>query len=157
MSPVNNEPPKFNYLIDQKHFEFQSSRENVIQNIWKIGGDNGWYHADWIWKLRGFVDLIFGGKGHRKHRDNASEIAIGDQIDSWSVVDVNKSSGLLVLVSHLKMPGRAWLSFKVGNDYLVQTVKFKPWGGIIGKSYWFLTKPFHNYVFHGMGKKIISN
>lgn len=142
-------------MVDQRHFRFERDKQEVIENIWRIGGKNGWYYATILWNLRGLMDLLLGGKGHGGQRRDPFLIQPGDRIDSWLVVETEKSRGYLLLMSMMKLPGKAWLAFKVEDDFLIQTVKFEPLG-FIGRLYWHLVSPLHNHIFDGMGKNIVK-
>jgi len=144
--------PKRNCFIDRRKREVKN-REYTIARIWSIGGETGWYYADWLWDLRGFIDKIFGGVGTRRGRTNKKEIHAGDALDFWRVVYANKKEGKLVLYAEMKLPGEAWLEFKIIHNTLYQAATFKP-NGILGKLYWYSVLPFHGFIFNGMINKL---
>lgn len=144
--------PKRNCFIDRRKREIKD-REYTIARIWSIGGETGWYYADWLWDLRGFIDKIFGGVGTRRGRTNKKEIHAGDALDFWRVVYANKKEGKLVLYAEMKLPGEAWLEFKIIHNTLYQAATFKP-NGILGKLYWYSVLPFHGFIFNGMINKL---
>lgn len=144
--------PKRNCFIDRRKREIKN-REYTIARIWSIGGETGWYYADWLWDLRGFIDKIFGGVGTRRGRTNKKEIHAGDALDFWRVVYANKKEGKLVLYAEMKLPGEAWLEFKIIHNTLYQAATFKP-NGILGKIYWYSVLPFHGFIFNGMINKL---
>ncbi|MDC3394885.1 SDR family oxidoreductase [Flavobacteriales bacterium] len=123
--------------------------ENCLDRIWQIGGKKGWYYGDWLWRLRGFIDKIFGGVGLRRGRSNEIELSAGDAVDFWRVLYANKKEGRLLLFAEMKLPGEAWLEFKVNKNKLIQTATFRPIG-LLGRLYWFCVLPFHSYIFNGM-------
>ncbi len=125
------------------------SHENVINKIWSIGGDNGWYHADILWRIRGFIDKLYGGVGLRRGRTNSNSLESGDALDFWRVLYADKTEGRLLLFAEMKLPGEAWLEFKVEGGQLLQTATFRP-HGILGRLYWYSVLPFHGIVFKGM-------
>ncbi len=129
------------------------SQEKVIQKIWSIGGDTGWYHADILWKIRGFIDKLFGGVGLRRGRTNITSLESGDALDFWRVLYADKEEGRLLLFAEMKLPGEAWLEFKIKEDLLLQTATFRP-HGILGRLYWYSVLPFHGIIFKGMINKI---
>ncbi|TDX10502.1 SDR family oxidoreductase [Flavobacterium sp. S87F.05.LMB.W.Kidney.N] len=145
--------PKKDCYIDRRKRTI-INREYTIARIWSIGGETGWYYADWLWELRGFIDKIFGGVGTRRGRTNKNEIHAGDALDFWRVVYANKSEGKLILYAEMKLPGEAWLEFKIINNTLYQAATFKP-EGLMGKIYWYSVLPFHGFIFDGMLKKLI--
>jgi uncharacterized protein YbjT (DUF2867 family) len=127
---------------------------SVIEKIWSIGGENGWYYADLLWNMRGFMDKLAGGVGIRRGRTSQGEIAAGDALDFWRVVYADKKGMRLLLYAEMKLPGEAWLEFKIdGNNMLQQTATFRPMG-VWGRIYWFAVWPFHGLIFNGMIKNI---
>lgn len=145
--------PKRGCYIDRRKRTI-INREYTIARIWSIGGDTGWYYADWLWDLRGFIDKIFGGVGTRRGRTHKKEIHAGDALDFWRVVYADKKQGKLVLYAEMKLPGEAWLEFKIINNTLYQAATFKP-RGLMGRLYWYAVLPFHGFIFNGMLKKLI--
>jgi uncharacterized protein YbjT (DUF2867 family) len=132
------------------------NRENTLQKIWNIGGENGWYYGTWLWKIRGFLDKVFGGVGLRRGRTSKTSIAVGDSLDFWRVLYANKTEGRLLLFAEMKLPGEAWLEFKFENNLLIQTATFRP-KGLWGRCYWFLVLPFHHFIFNGMINALIKD
>ena len=129
------------------------SQNEVISRIWRIGGSNGWYHANLLWKIRGVIDKLFGGVGLRRGRTNSTHIEAGDALDFWRVLYANKEKGKLLLFAEMKLPGEAWLEFKIEKTKLVQTATFRP-HGLLGRLYWYSVLPFHGIIFKGMINKI---
>ena len=129
------------------------SRQDCIHKIWSIGGNTGWYYGNWLWKIRGYIDKLFGGVGLRRGRTNPSAINVGDSIDFWRVLYADKTEGRLLLFAEMKLPGEAWLEFKVIGDKLEQTATFRPLG-LAGRLYWYSVLPFHGFIFKGMLKHI---
>ncbi|MCP4442114.1 MAG: SDR family oxidoreductase [Aureispira sp.] len=125
------------------------SHDDVVKKIWRIGGDNGWYYANILWRLRGFMDKIFGGVGLRRGRTNPTTLEVGDALDFWRVLYANKEEGKLLLFAEMKVPGEAWLEFKIKDNQLIQTATFRP-HGLLGRLYWYSVLPFHGIVFKGM-------
>ncbi len=146
-------------FIDKREKEIKSDVEQVVHNIWSIGGERGWYYGDWLWHLRGFLDKLFGGVGLRRGRTNKNEIHIGDTLDFWRVLAADKKNKRLLLYAEMKLPGEAWLEFKIINkddkNFLQQTATFRP-KGLLGRIYWYSVLPFHFFVFDGMAENIIA-
>lgn len=144
--------PTHGCLIDQRSLpitDFIKSTDKLMQ----IGGEKGWYYADWLWKIRGFIDKIVGGVGLRRGRTHDDELFAGEAVDFWRVLYVNRNEGRLLLFAEMKIPGEAWLEFKITNDVLWQTATFRP-KGIMGRLYWYSLLPIHNMIFKGMVKRI---
>ncbi len=131
-------------------------RESCIENIWKIGGENGWYSGNWLWQLRGYLDKLVGGVGLRRGRTSKNSLNAGDALDFWRVLYANKEEGRLLLFAEMKLPGEAWLEFKVEDGELRQTATFRPLG-VLGRLYWYAVLPFHGFIFNGMSTKIATN
>jgi uncharacterized protein YbjT (DUF2867 family) len=128
--------------------------EKVLNKIWSIGGSNGWYYGDWLWGIRGFIDKLFGGVGLRRGRKNQTEISPGDTLDFWRVLIADKKEKRLLLYAEMKLPGEAWLEFRIDiNNVLHQTATFRPLG-LWGRLYWYSILPFHGLIFPGMIRKI---
>jgi len=148
--------PKFGCFIDKRRINITREPEKVLQKIWSIGGTRGWYHANWLWEIRGAMDRLTGGVGLRRGRKNPTEISAGESLDFWRVLMANKSEKRLLLYAEMRLPGEAWLEFKIINDNeLVQTATFRPLG-IWGRIYWYSVLPFHGYIFKGMIKAIAT-
>ena len=131
----------------------------VLNNIMAIGGNRGWYYWDWIWGLRGFLDKIVGGVGLRRGRTSNVSVSPGDVIDFWRVLLADKVNKRLLLYAEMKLPGEAWLEFKIierkDKKILSQIATFRP-NGLLGRLYWYSMLPFHLFIFKGMAKQIIN-
>jgi uncharacterized protein YbjT (DUF2867 family) len=133
---------------------YLSNSEESLKKIWSIGGKNGWYYAGWLWGIRGFIDKLFGGVGLRRGRKNQTEISPGDSLDFWRVLIADKREKRLLLFAEMKLPGEAWLEFRIDNqDILHQTATFRPLG-LWGRLYWYSVLPFHGVIFRGMIRNI---
>ena len=128
-------------------------RDIVLSRIWSIGGDTGWYYADSLWGIRGFLDKLFGGVGLRRGRTSADDINTGETLDFWRVLLADKNEGRLLLFAEMRLPGEAWLEFRIENDRLIQEATFRP-RGVWGRLYWYLVLPFHYFIFNGMIRHI---
>ncbi|MBK7427103.1 MAG: SDR family oxidoreductase [Saprospiraceae bacterium] len=152
------EVPKFGIYKDVKWRKITDS-DKTLQNVWSIGGQRGWYYANFLWKLRGYVDKLNGGVGLRRGRTHHSEIAPGDALDFWRVLAADKVNKRLLLFAEMKLPGEAWLEFKIirkrQDIFLRQTATFRPLG-LWGRLYWYAVLPFHYFVFNGMINKLIA-
>lgn len=146
-------------LKDQRKLKIAVNHKLVWNVVSKIGGNKGWYHANFLWRLRGWMDKMVGGVGLRRGRRKAGDIQAGDALDFWRVVKVTKNKHLL-LVAEMKLPGKALLEFKIKdleNDTckLEQIAYFKP-KGLLGLLYWYAILPLHHYVFGGMIQSIVK-
>jgi uncharacterized protein YbjT (DUF2867 family) len=127
-----------------------------LQKIWAIGGKTGWYYGNWLWEIRGFLDQLAGGVGMRRGRKSETEIVTGDTLDFWRVLLADKQEKRLLLFAEMKLPGEAWLEFKIDKDQvLTQTATFRPLG-LLGRLYWYVVLPFHGLIFKGMINKIAT-
>ena len=149
------EVPTFGCFIDKRKSK-ADNRNVCIDKIWSIGGVSGWYYATWLWRLRGLLDKLVGGVGLRRGRTNLTSINTGDAIDFWRVLYANKKEGRLLLFAEMKLPGEAWLEFKIVDGQLEQTATFRPLG-LLGRLYWYSVLPFHGIIFKGMLKNLTKN
>lgn len=149
------EIPKEGCFTDKRELKI-SDPERVMKNIWSIGGNTGWYYANWLWSVRGFMDKIFGGVGLRRGRTNLYEILPGNVIDFWRVILADKKDKRLLLYAEMKLPGEAWLEFRLDDENVLhQTATFRPLG-LMGRLYWYSVLPFHAFIFKGMLRNIAN-
>jgi len=146
--------PTYGCFKDVREREL-NNRDASIEKIWSIGGDNGWYYGNWLWQFRGFLDKLLGGVGLRRGRTSENTLNAGDALDFWRVLYADKKEGRLLLFAEMKLPGEAWLEFKIIDDKLVQTATFRPLG-LVGRLYWYVVFPFHGFIFKGMIKKLTN-
>ena len=138
---------------DSRKIVLNAKPEDIWPAISSIGGEVGYYYANWLWKIRGLIDRLCGGFGLSRGRRNASELFPGDVVDFWRVVTVEEGE-YLMLSAEMKLPGEAVLSFRLkqledGQTELQQIARFLP-RGLFGLIYWYVVMPFHYYVFNGM-------
>jgi len=144
------------------HGCFKDRRESAVEDvygsihkIWSIGGKNGWYYGNWMWRIRGFMDKLVGGVGLRRGRTNPEALHVGDALDFWRVIYADRDDGRLLLYAEMKLPGEAWLEFRIQSGILIQTATFRP-RGLTGRLYWYAALPFHGFIFNGMLRHICS-
>jgi len=139
-------------LVDSRAVQVPVPPAAAFAAIQRIGGANGWFYGNWLWRLRGFIDLLFGGVGMRRGRRHPQELAVGDAVDFWRV-EAYEPDRRLRLAAELKLPGRAWLEFEVephaNGATIRQTAVFDP-VGLLGLLYWYAIYPLHARVFAGM-------
>ncbi len=144
-------------IVDSRSVWVPYEPRQAFQPIRRLGGEVGWYFADWLWRLRGFIDLWFGGVGSRRGRRDAERLAPGETVDFWRV-ERFKPDELLRLSAEMKLPGRAWLQFEVTREregsLVRQTAIFDP-VGLFGQVYWYALYPLHQLVFAGMLRGIV--
>jgi len=163
LNPSSGTAPKRG-LIDDSHI-FTSRAEidvkcpapELFYTVKSVGGDRGWFYANWLWKLRGFIDTIMGGIGYRKGRDHETEMKVGDQIDFWRVEEFRPDEKIR-LRAEMKLWGYGWLEFETAGlsdstSRLSISANYYP-RGILGFIYWFFTYPIHKIVFGGMARNI---
>jgi len=143
-------------LVDSRTRTVDLTAEQAFTPIRRIGGETGWYYGNWLWKIRGFMDLLVGGVGVRRGRRDPNFVRVGDTVDFWRVEQVVENK-LLRLAAEMKVPGRAWLEFEVtevdGVSSVRQTAIFDP-VGLFGIVYWYSLFPLHEFVFRGMLRNI---
>ena len=147
-------------LSDSRTLECDAAPEALYATVSSIGGSRGWYYADWLWKIRGFLDKQIGGVGLRRGRRHPSEILPGEALDFWRVEEVVPGERLL-LRAEMIVWGRAWLEFTVealehGRSRLIQKARYYP-KGVFGLFYWYGIYPIHALVFRGMARNIVRS
>ena len=156
----NAQVPEHAVFTDKRMVEFYRSKEEVINNIWSIGGNRGWYFGNWMWRIRGVIDKMVGGVGLRRGRRSDTDLKAGDALDFWRVLVADKPNGRLLLYAEMKLPGEAWLEFKVKENaekkMLYQTATYRPLG-LWGRLYWYSVLPFHGLIFPKMAKRITES
>ena len=128
--------------------------QKVYQAFTSIGGENGWFAFDFLWELRGFIDKMIGGVGLKRGRRSQCDLRISDCLDFWKVVDLEENERLL-LYAQMKLPGEAWLEFKIKDNKLIQSAYFYP-KGVFGRLYWYSLVPLHYFIFKNMINSIIK-
>lgn len=145
-------------LVDSRTVTVPVPPDRAFAPIRRIGGRTGWYYGDWLWSLRGFLDLLCGGVGVRRGRRDPENLSVGDALDFWRV-ELYEPPHRLRLYAEMKLPGRAWLEFEVtGNEQgstIRQTAIFDP-VGLSGLLYWYGIYPLHQFVFAGMLRNLAS-
>lgn len=147
--------PENGCFVDKRHADTDRDPKEIIRNIWSIGGERGWYYGNLLWKLRGYMDKLFGGVGLRRGRRSPTDVVAGEAIDFWRVLLADTKEGRLLLYAEMKLPGEAWLEFKLDGNRLTQTATFRP-KGLLGRMYWYSVLPFHFFVFEGMLQNLIA-
>ncbi len=156
---LNSAVPEHGVFTDKRIVGFERNNAEVLANLWRIGGAHGWYFGNWLWGIRGFMDKLVGGVGLRRGRRSEVDLKPGDALDFWRVLVADKEEGRLLLYAEMKLPGEAWLEFKIkesaGTKVLMQTATFQPLG-LWGRVYWYLVLPFHGLIFPLMAKGIVT-
>lgn len=142
------------FFIDHRCETVQAPPEKVFRVVTDLGGADGWLYANWLWKLRGWLDRLFGGPGMRGCQ---GQLKVGDVVDFYRVEAIEQDQ-LLRLYSELKAPGEGWMEWRVedvaGVTKLSQTGFFTP-RGFLGFVYWYGLSVFHRIVFRGLIKAIV--
>lgn len=144
--------PQFGVFTDKKELHTEDA-ERAADRIFAIGGQSGWYYADWLWNFRGFLDKLFGGVGLKRGRKNTKTLSVGESLDFWRVIYANRQEKRLLLYAEMRLPGEAWLEFKIKDNTVMQTATFRPLG-LGGRLYWYAVLPFHYFIFNGMIRRI---
>jgi uncharacterized protein YbjT (DUF2867 family) len=139
-------------LVDSRSCQVHLTPEQAFVPIRRIGGETGWYYANFLWRIRGWLDLLVGGIGIRRGRRDPDELRVGDTLDCWRV-EAYEPPHRLRLRAEMRLPGRAWLEFEVAENAdhceIRQTALFDP-VGLWGLAYWYGVYPLHQFVFAGM-------
>lgn len=141
--------PRYGIVTDSQKLQLTNTDE-TLERLWQIGGARGWYYANFLWRIRGRLDKLIGGVGLRRGRTHPNKIFTGDALDFWRVLLASKEEKRLLLFAEMRLPGEAWLEFKIDeNQVLYQTATFRP-KGVLGRMYWYSLLPFHFFIFKGM-------
>ena len=146
-------------LRDKREVLTDAPIDCVWKSIEQIGGETGWYGADFLWWARGVIDRLVGGVGIRRGRRDPKHLRVGDSLDFWRVEAIEKED-VLRLYAEMILPGKAWLEFRIsredGKVKIVQEATFSP-RGLGGQLYWYLVLPLHAFVFPTMLRNIVRS
>lgn len=149
----HTDDPSTAILTDRQRVPLEDvSKEALFRTFCSIGGEEGWFGYDWLWKIRGGMDKLIGGAGLNRGRRDAQKLRVGESVDFWRVEELIPNERLL-LRAQMKLPGKAWLEFKLQDDVFIQTAYFYP-RGLWGRFYWYLLTPLHYLVFRNMIRSI---
>ena len=148
---------------DHRERTVETTAENLWKSVEQIGGDNGWYGADFLWWMRGLIDRIFGGVGLRRGRRHPHSLRIGDSLDFWRVENIEPGKSLK-LYAEMILPGKAWLEFNIEEveidgkkmRKISQDATYSP-RGLGGQLYWFAVSVFHVLIFPRMLGNLIRS
>lgn len=154
-------------FVDERERTTLASRDEVWNVLSSLGGTTGWYGFEWLWRLRGRIDSVFGGVGMRRGRRDQHVLRVGDPLDFWRIADV-KDKETLLLRAEMRVPGQAWLEFRLSDaaatagtgagstaTHVVQRAIFRP-RGLAGRLYWWVLIPFHAIIFPGMLRNALA-
>jgi Protein of unknown function (DUF2867) len=145
-------------LVDSRVAQVSAPPAQAFAAICGIGGATGWCYGDWLWRLRGGLDVLVGGVGMRRGRRALDSLSVGDTLDWWRV-EACEPDHRLRLAAEMKVPGRAWLEFEVNGEAtgstIRQTAMFDP-VGLLGLLYWYSLYPLHHVVFAGLLRGIVK-
>ena len=135
----------------------EKTAEALFRSITHIGGRKGWFHSTFLWRIRGGMDRILRGVGTTRGRRSASTLRVNDVVDFWRVEKIDYNRRLL-LRAEMKLPGFAWLEFRVDpvsetRNELSVTAYYKTTGWW-GHTYWYIFLPFHHFIFNDLIKQI---
>jgi hypothetical protein len=133
-----------------------ASPSEAFEPIQRIGGENGWYYGDWLFRVRGFLDLLIGGVGMRRGRRDQNVLAPGDVVD-FLRVEAIEPPRLLRLQAEMRLSGRAWLQFEVeptdDGSKIRLTALMDPLG-LSGLLCWYSVYPFHRLLYPRILRKM---
>jgi len=146
-------------VFQVRHLQCEVSPDRVFQTLTQLGGDRGWLRWNAVWRIRGFLDTLFGGPGLKRGRRDPVELLAGDVVDFWRVRKI-EAPRLLRLEGELKLPGRAWLQWEIKDApkgcLLIQKAVFAPLG-LWGMLYWYGFYPIHNVILGSLARAIIDS
>jgi hypothetical protein len=144
-------------VAEKRQVTVDATPAAVYRSFASLGGERGWLVMNWAWQVRGALDRLVGGVGMRRGRRDPYDLRPGDAVDFWRVEHVEPNR-FVRLRAEMKVPGRAWLEFRVapvedGRSILTQTALFAP-RGLAGWLYWYSAYPLHAIIFDGMIRRI---
>ena len=146
-------------LVDSRVIRSRGTPSAAFASVERIGGATGWYYGTFLWRIRGWLDLLAGGPGLRRGRRDPVHLLPGDTVDFWRVEAIEPGRSLR-LAAEMRLPGRTWLQFEVTPDgdgtVVRQTVIYEP-VGLLGLTYWYAMYPVHGLVFAGMLRGIVRD
>jgi hypothetical protein len=134
----------------------EKDESSLFSSICRIGGREGWFDSNWMWRVRGGLDRILLGVGSSRGRRSHSSLKVNDVIDFWRVEDLNRNKRLL-LRAEMKMPGKSWLEFSIKKEDTgkkLSVIAYYHTTSLAGKMYWYFFLPFHNFIFNDLIKQI---
>ncbi len=144
-------------IMERREEHVKAGPERVYKAFARIGGQNGWYYATWLWRLRALLDRMVGGVGMRRGRRDPRDLVQGDALDWWRVEAVEKGK-LVRLRAEMRLPGKGWLEFRAepaaDNETRLQQVAYFQPKGLLGLLYWYALYPIHRIIFKGMVRAI---
>ncbi|OEH86281.1 hypothetical protein BHU72_13725 [Desulfuribacillus stibiiarsenatis] len=146
------------YITDKKTIHIHAPRSTVFDVVTSIGGQNGWYYANALWQIRGWIDEQLGGVGIARGRLHPQQLSVGDYLDFWRV-EAWEEHKLLRLRAEMKIPGKAWLEYQLTTNeensttIVKQTAYYEP-HGVWGYLYWYAMVPAHYFIFNGIVREI---
>lgn len=130
--------------------------EAVFRAVSAIGGEAGYHAFRWMWQLRGLLDSLVGGAGLRRGRRHPYDLSVGEVVDFWRVEAIDRPR-LLRLRAEMRLPGHAWLEFRITphgtGSRLEQRATYQP-RGLWGRAYWWVLVPFHGLIFPRMARRL---
>jgi uncharacterized protein YbjT (DUF2867 family) len=143
--------------IDRKIAESTASADDLLWAVTRVGGDVGYYALNWSWTVRGWLDQLVGGVGVRRGRRHPEDLRLGEALDFFRVVEIDRVHRRLTLEVEMKVPGTGWLGWAIDvtptGSRLIQSARFAP-RGLFGRLYWFSMLPFHGFIFRRMARNI---
>ena len=145
-------------ICERREVRTSTSPTALFQAVCSLGGETGWLFMDWAWEIRGWMDRLLGGVGLRRGRRHPSHLQAGDALDFWRVEAVEPDR-LLRLRAEMKVPGRAWLEFRIQSAtpqgaIISQCALFAP-RGLAGWLYWYALYPIHALIFSGLLRNVV--
>jgi uncharacterized protein YbjT (DUF2867 family) len=145
--------------VDLRVADSSAAPESIYAAITSLGGTKGWHRGEWLWRLRGLFDQLWGGPGLRRGRRHPSDLRVGDFVDFWRVDELERGR-FVKLHAEMVLPGEAWLEWSIQatptGSRIEQRARFKP-RGLLGRAYWYAVVPFHSLVFPGLLAGILDD
>ncbi|MCG7497028.1 SDR family oxidoreductase [Vibrio sp. Of7-15] len=148
----------YGYYPKQTGYKVQTtaSSEQLWSTIKTLGGSHEYFYANYLWRIREWIDVLCGGNATTRRRAFPDELKTGDHIDSWKIIKVEENKFVSLLFG-MKAPGLGRLEFTITDMGDKRELDVRAWwhpAGFKGLLYWFAMMPTHLFIFKGMAKSI---
>lgn len=156
--PCESFDPAYSYYAKQAHGRARTPAQPA--DVWAVflrfGNAGDFFHARPLWWLRRSLDWLVGGPSFRRRRRQPDDLRVGDVIDSWRVIALERDERLTLLME-MRAPGAGVLEFEIsdlGSERRVSVCAYWHPAGAWGLLYWYLALPVHLFIFNGTARAI---
>lgn len=152
--------PGYGYYPKQAGYTLKTdaSCEQLWRQVQLVGGQEGYFYANILWRVREWMDFAIGGDALTRYRRDPETLQLGDKVDSWKVINLIPNHFLSLLFG-MKAPGLGRLEFTIEDKGDYREVDIRAWwhpAGFAGLMYWFAMMPAHLFIFRGMTHALVK-